>query len=613
MKNIINRLLAILILVIVINPVKIFSQKEEVVAKAGNILIDEGEFKKRFDLSPHLDRDNGFDSTKAKENFLKTLIAEKLLAQDAIKNGLDKSDDFKNAYNYMRNYYLRDALYEIEVKDKVVIPDSDLVIGYKRMSKTILSKFIFSRDEKEIELIYKSLKSGASFDSILAMRSENNEQKEPAEITFGKMNEKVERALFELKAGEFTQPVELKEGWYICKVYSITNKAVYNEEDKSKIKRVVGERIENKIYEAFYKNFFKEITVNADRKLFTRLKEKISKYVIDNEKLMTLKNGKYTLVENDMKKIRETIDNKELDEVFVKFKENPVTFKNILVYMGMEGFDYLKADSSHIKSRLNSYVSMFIQKEIIVREAAKRGYDKLPNVAEDLRIWRENYLSNLAMKNIYKKENVSDEEAYEFYSKSNNIIAQPEEIKIAEILNDDLDVIKLALDEINKGVDFKELAKKYTQRDSLKECGGEYNYQSADKEGKIWEAALKMKIGDVFGPIKLPEGYSLIKLLDRREREKKHFESFEEAKADIKNILRTEKMYKKLNDVTAELALDGKIEINENVLKSIKVNTINMIVFKRFGFGGQQVAFPYTPNFSSWFESYKKLKESLSF
>ena len=141
------------------------------------------------------------------------------------------------------------------------------------------------------------------------------------------------------------------------------------------------------------------------------------------------------------------------------------------------------------------------------------------------------------MKEIYKGEDVSDDEAYSFYSKNNKLIPQPDEVKIAEILTDDLDIVRKIFDELDKGADFVELAKQYTLRDGMKSRGGVYDYQPVSKEGEIWKVAANMKIGDVYGPINLLEGFSIIKLLDKREGKREQIESFEEAKNDIKNIL----------------------------------------------------------------------------
>lgn len=588
------------------------AQDDKTLARAGGNKITSGEFIQRFEFSPHSGEDIAADEKNAKLNFLKTLIAEKLLAGKAISEGLDKSPEFVKAFGFTRNLYLRDALYNVEIKNKTTVPDSALANAKNKIGKTLTVKFIFSQNEKEINELYSALNMGASFDSILATRPENSEQKDTSKISFGMMNEKIEDRIYDLVPGQFTAPVELKEGWYICKVYSLENKDPADAEDFRKAERVLRQRQEDKNFETFYRNFFRGIKVNADSRLFERLLGALSTYIKSNEKKFAINRDKYSLLQNEINEVRKNLKPFELSAVFVKFSSYPVKLNSFLDYMGLQGFDFTGSEQVALRSRLNSVVSTFIQNELLAREAAKRGLDKLPGVAEDLNVWKDNYLATLYMKSVYKSESVSDDEAYGFFEKNNRLIPQPDEVKIAEILADDLDVVKTVLDELNRGVPFSDLARRYTIRDSLKDRGGEFDYQPVGREGEIWETAAKMKPGEIVGPIKTAEGYSVIKLIDRREKKKKLFGSFEEAKNSIKEILRTEKMYVRLDDVTAELAVENKVEINETLLNSIKVSTVNMLVFRRFGFGGQQYAVPYVPDFSRWYKTYENLKKKLS-
>lgn len=589
----------------------LFSQSsKEIVAKAGDVTISKEEFKKRYEFVPHAKTDDGFDSTSFKKNFLHTLIAEKLLAQTALKDGIDRLLNFRATMENLSNVYLRDALYKKEVLDKIVIPDSSIVQGQVRMMRSVRTKFIFSQDKEEIKKIYSDIGMGASFDSILTTRPERKEQKEAAEVTFGTMNEKMEDAIYKAGIGQITPPIELKEGWYICKIYSVTSKMDLDKGDKSKVEKVVKSRMEDKIYQMFYKQFFKGLIVNADRSIVEKLFKVIMNYLNENKmKLVKDKGGKYKIGEADIPKLKKSFDAKDLNEIIIKFPKDPVTLSKMFDYLAFQDFEFYTVDSTHIRSRLNSYISFYIQNEMLVREAKKRGYDKLPEVASELKMWRDYYLAHEMMKKFFKDELVTDDEAYSFFVKANQIIQQPDEFNVAEIITNDLNTIESALNELDKGADFKELAKKYASNDSLRAREGLSGFFKASEKGEIGKTVTRMKIGEVYGPIKTPEGYSLIKLLDKREGKKERAATFEEAKEDIKNILRTEKMYKNLDDTTAKLAATYGVKINDAALNSVKVSSVNMIVMRRFGFGGQLLAVPYTPNFSNWFKKFEQLKK----
>ncbi|PKL82453.1 MAG: hypothetical protein CVV24_10050 [Ignavibacteriae bacterium HGW-Ignavibacteriae-3] len=298
-----------------------------------------------------------------------------------------------------------------------------------------------------------------------------------------------------------------------------------------------------------------------------------------------------------------------MNEVVIKFQKDPVPLAKFFEYLGFHDFQFNKLDSTNVRNQLNSYVSTYIKNEMLAREAKQRGYEKLPEVASELKMWKDYYLAHEKKKKYFKEEFVSDDDAYNYFVKVNQVVQQPDEYKIAEIITTELDLIESILNEMDKGADFVTLAAKFSSNESSNTQGGLSGFFKASEKGEIGKAAAQMEIGDVAGPIKTSDGYALIKLLEKKEGRKERVASFEEAKEDIKNIIRTEKMYKNLDDATAKLAVTYGIQINDALLKSIKISTIDMIVLRRFGFGGQLLAVPFTPNFSNWFRIYENMKK----
>ena len=579
-----------------------------IIGKAGNSIITLEEFRKRYEFTPHIQTIDAIDSSSFKINFLYTLLAEKLLAQAALADGIDKQNKISSVIENLTNVYLRDALYKKEVLDKIVIPDSEFVQGKQRALKSIKTKFIFSQKENEIQKIYLELKNGSSFDSILALQQENSEQTEAKEITFGEMNEKMENEIYKIGIGEFTVPVMLKEGWYICKVYSSNTISYLDDNALLKIEKILKSRIEDKTYQSFYKKFFRGIVINADRETVEKLHSALMFY-INSREVVKFRGNVFKIGEEDIPTIKNKFNSKELDKPIIKFVKDPISLSKFLNYMSFQDLEFNSPDSAHIFNRLNAYISLYIQNTLLAREAMERGYDKLPDVSSELNIWKDYYLSQEMMKNIFNREIVSDIDAYNYFVKTNRMVQQPDQFKIAEILTDNLDKIYLILKELERGVEFNELVQKYSINDSLKNISGESGYFKISEKGEIGKAVSKMKVGEVYGPIKTPEGYSVIKLLDKKVGKKEKVATFEEAKEDIKNILKTEKMYKNLDEITAQLALDNGVEINEHLLNSLKVSSINMLVIRRFGFGSQFLAVPFMSNFSTWFKKYQSLKK----
>ncbi|MCK9279012.1 MAG: peptidylprolyl isomerase [Melioribacteraceae bacterium] len=586
---------------------KAIAQNSKVLAEVGDIKITTQEFLKRYELTPHADKKKDISNPDMKKDFLFTLIAEKLIAKEALKNRIDTLKEFKSIEDYIKNIYLRDALYNKEVKEKVIISQSEWEVGKKRISQYLKMKFIFSTSEAEIDSLFHLLKSGASFDSLLSLRDENNEQLIPAEVTFGKMHPEIENEIYKLKKDEFTKPIKLKEGFYICKLYDKTITSDLTDSEKSSIRSVIQTRKEDSLYQEFYEKFFKDIVVNVDTKIFVSLADKIKvQYSKKKETELGKESERKFLLEKDFFEILNSFSKDELKKVFVKFPTNPISLESFIYFLIMENFDVYSIDIVSIRGKLNYIVQNYIQNKLLEREAVKRGYLELPEIKSDIDSWKTFYLSQRYKTQLYKNQDVSREEALTFFNKSNHTFEKPLQYRISEIYSKDLLKIEAALKDLESGKDFGEVAFTYHDIDSIRNKKGDIGYISALENNEYSQAISSMKKGDYIGPIPFNEGYSIIKFSDSKKEELSSPVNFEEAESDIKGILKSNKLYDRLKNDVADFASKKGVKINIKELTELKITEINMVVFRRFGFGGQMLAVPYTPIFSNWYEVYEK-------
>jgi hypothetical protein len=130
-----------------------------------------------------------------------------------------------------------------------------------------------------------------------------------------------------------------------------------------------------------------------------------------------------------------------------------------------------------------------------------------------------------------------------------------------------------------------------------------------NKLGELGIIASRMEVGDIYGPLKLPEGYSVFQLIDKKRQDDSLFVPFEKVKDNYRSELMRNKLNTKMNDYTVQLALKYGIEINADFLRSIEVTGINSFAVRYLGFGGKMNAVPLLSPNSSWVESYlKKIK-----
>ncbi len=595
-------------------------QQEKVVAKVGNYKIYESEFKERFDFSVHPKLLQESDKLAAKQKFLEQLIAEKLLSLEAKEKGYDTLQIFNNIINPLENMYVRDALYNREIKNKAVYTQDEINQGLQRIRKSLKVKFIFSPNKEEIENIYLQLKSSVSFDSLLSLRPEVKDQAEPNKITFGTMDKQVEDNIYRLNVGEFTAPVESKDGYYLLKLIDIGPNQDLKGEDLvlDDVKRIVETRAEYKTYLDYYHNYFNQFKISADREIFERLirifvpkfKAKYSSNEIAIDQIGEVKNNKIYLNGIEVTSVNRLLDTEIQNKIFIKLNDNPIKVEYFLNQLSQDGFYVKDTSELSIRASLSSYIRKFIEDQLLTYEGKKNGLDNSPDVKKYIGMWKDSYLSKLLMGSMFDSIKVSEQEAYSIYKQNDwKEIIPMELVNVVEVLTDSLAVMEKILSEISSGKDLRDLAKQYTKRDSLKDKGGEFGFFPATEHGEIGKAASEMEVGDIYGPIKLDEGYSIFQLIGKKEDTTSYSKSFDEVREQLVTQLTLIRFEKYVNEYNARLADKYGVEINENVLKGIDDIFMNLMVVRYMGFGGEIFAVPYTEQFAGWYDIWLKKKD----
>jgi len=578
-------------------------------AKIGDKVITVNEFKYRYEFTPQIDRKYN-DDGKAKEELLYTLIAEKLFSIEAENKGLDTSASMKSSYVPLEKMYVRDGLYKQEISDKVEFDINKFNEGLVRADFKLFVDYVYSKNKDAIFKAYEELKGSVNFDSTVVLLKDVEYVRDPYEVTFGKMYVHAENAIYNLNLNDFTEPIESPEGWYVFRLVSKIP-TIYNSRDQktSMVKKVVEGRIEDSIYNDYWQNFFTNQKVTTDGSLFWYLTDELHKVIIKIINSESYKpNEKIVVTNEDFTYLKNNLSPDSLKKVFIKFEENPLTLEEFLRDFSFEGFYTLTTDKNTIASQLNSRIKRQIELELLTRQAFKKGVSNLPEVKNSIDIWRDNYLATLLKRDIVLKTELTDAEINEYFKKESGAITETQ-VNVIEILTDSLEVIKEALKIADNSDELKKFAKIHTRRKTTKANGGEFGYFSIYENGEIGKIASSMEVGDVYGPLEIEGGYSVFKLIGKKENK------IEGDGTAITEEVKTRLKYKKIVDQLENLAVDlaGKynLTVNSDLLKSINALNAQMVVFRYMGFGGRIQAFPYSSPFYEWKEKWEQKKKDL--
>ena len=605
MNNIIS---ALIVCVFIVLPVNVRGQSDSFdksLAKVGNKTITEDEFVERFEFTPQKLSQNSKNLNSAKLDFLYTLIAEKLWSLEAKKLDLDTSEVIKFSKKEFEKMFVRDELYKREITQKTKISETELEEAYLRYINKLYVNFIFSDSKTEIDNLFNLLNTGVPFDTILSVRREYEEQIKPIEVVYGQMDEAVEDSLYNLKLYEYTEPIFTPDGWYIFRLTNKSSQLLSAAEDVktaySNAKKIIKARKEKKIFDEFYINFFNDENVNVNPVLFESLADKLaSEFNFKKNQLDVKENQPVYILANDVNRIESQLGKDTLSMQYINFSKNPVTLKGFFRSIVFNGLSSKEFTIEHIRNLLDQKTRNFIEQELLYREGIKKGYADLPSVQKDINMWYDNYLFQLLKNKFLDSVKVSDEEVYKYYKKMNQEQKYPPLVNIKEILTSKPEVAEKIMTELSGGASFDTLAKIYNERERTKNKNGEYGLFPIYDHGEIGKIASTMEVGEVYGPIILPEGYSIIKLIDKKEEKTIPPEPFEKFKEEYRSQLAFNKLNRKINDYTVSLALKYGVSIDINLLDNLEVTSIPAFAIRRLGFGGQVTAVPLLAPNTDW-------------
>jgi foldase protein PrsA len=222
-----------------------------------------------------------------------------------------------------------------------------------------------------------------------------------------------------------------------------------------------------------------------------------------------------------------------------------------LVYMQILEGEY-KVSDKEVNQRLNEI------KEQAGGEAGFKALLKQQGFENEKQLMEQIKQSLYFFKATTDGVKVSDKQIEDYYEQNKD---QYTEVKTSHILVDEESIAKEITEELKKGTDFAELAKKHsTDKVSAAEGGdlGLLSGKNQELDPTFLAAALKLKKDEVSDPVKTMFGYHIIKVTDRKET------PLSEVKNQIKQTLMGQEA-KPVQEILNKL--NKEIEIKEDALK----------------------------------------------
>lgn len=208
-------------------------------------------------------------------------------------------------------------------------------------------------------------------------------------------------------------------------------------------------------------------------------------------------------MEKKTEKVLAKVNGKEINEGHIKY---------YLKLMGSEGDKYNNPEG------IEKIVDELIGQELILKEAKEKKYEDEAEFKEELEIATETLLRQYAVKKLFDKVKVTEEDLTKYYEENKEKFKTPLKVRVKHILVDDKKKANNIREEILNGEkDFESAAKEYSTCPSAENGGDLGEVGPGQMVSEFEKAMFSAAVGKVSQPVKTQYGYHLLKVDERKE------------------------------------------------------------------------------------------------
>lgn len=381
------------------------------------------------------------------------------------------------------------------------------------------------RARKIADSAYKRLKNGEGFANVAKQMSDDKVtasfggdfmQDYTRSLGFegkpGKLSSDIETALFKLKDGDFSEPIQTQIGYVIVKRFSSKSPVLADEEEKLR-----------QVYRQYYLNEDKDVYV---KKLVEKHGLVINEGTL-HELVQPLDQNKTTNEKEWDKRVSESVRKK----VLYSFKGKDYSVQTFLDSVKSNKF-YTAMPLTPEAMRRGIY-GLWEQTALETEaENLEKEYPEFKNLLNEFR--DGTLIFKIEADEVWDKVKYDSLEAKKYFESNRKKYNTQTKVGVSEIYMFNEKDAKEVYQKIKEGkIPFDSLAAQNTQRLGFRERNGKYDPNTAknsDVVKFVLEAKKNPKVGDTYEPMKYQEGYSIFKINSYEpEREM----NFQEARAEL--------------------------------------------------------------------------------
>ncbi len=212
-----------------------------------------------------------------------------------------------------------------------------------------------------------------------------------------------------------------------------------------------------------------------------------------------------------------------------------------------------------------AFLHTLIDRELLYAEARKSNLDRDVELARRLDdIKRAMVIESFLKSRIVPGIIVDDREVRRYYDANPGEYRTREEVRISQIVVPDEDGARRIVEKLGIGREFGDLAaSRSIDRESAVRQGDVGWFTRSRLPAEIRDGVFRLRTGEVSRPYRMPDGYEIYRITDRRTVSY----PFEKVRESIRARLFNEKLQKEVRVLVDGLKKTTRIQVNEALLK----------------------------------------------
>ncbi len=541
-------------------------QDDGIIIQVNNRKIFLSEFQSRLNDIPLLTNKS---LNEIKEDLACTLIAEAILAFEAVKENLHKTE--KAAL--IIDQYNKEALYEewmnSEIRRKVEITDKEIISGYDKLKEQRFVEYWKVNSPDEAKSLIAELQYCKS--------TLNNSEIKLLE--YAESLEEVEDVVYNLQIGEISKPVLVDSLYYIFRLKKKIPHPDYSKNDmqywKGVIEKRIRERKERKILDEALLILLKEKDFTVNRDSYNFIYEQLLPivYKIDKRK------AEEPEIIQDEIKAKSTSGENRFNQPLLNFKDgSTLSASDFWKMLAVSPYPLNYKNPDDLRIGLMDVIKKTVLLNSVADDAQKKSYDNSGYVKSETEMWKTNFLASELLNKYRQAIKITDEDLLHRYDSLKGNYIKPEMRRIIPIVMRNKKLAEEIYKKINNGEDFISIAEKSEQNIYKIDKDTPGIFITSNEWGIIGKTVFGMKTSEVSGIIEAEDStYSIVKLIEIREQAPFVYDEIKEKlRVDYENdILQNE-----INKLLEEKAGNYTINLNRKIMTRAEYFGGNMLVKK---------------------------------